>query len=88
MWAGVDLLTGSRRLQVAVSAVRQVLERGGLSGAQVLRRRDSAYRLMLPAGSEVDVHRFADDLRRAASATRTTASPPSRSSSPATTAAT
>lgn len=68
LWPGTDLLTGGRRLQVAVSAVRRLLEANDLPGAQVLVRRDSAYRLLLPAGSEVDVHRFADDLLRAAAA--------------------
>ena len=37
LWPGVDLTIGTRRLQVAVSSVRQLLEHNGLSGQDLLR---------------------------------------------------
>jgi DNA-binding SARP family transcriptional activator len=68
LWPGVDLAIGTRRLQVAVSSVRQLLEQAGLSGSEVLTRRGDAYRLALPPGSTVDVRRFEQGLREAAEA--------------------
>ena len=65
LWPGVDLSIGTRRLQVAVSSVRQVLERGGLSGQDILLRRGDAYRLTLPPGSTVDVRDFEQALQHA-----------------------
>ena len=50
LWPGVDLTVGTRRLQVAVSSVRQLVEQAGLSGGEVLVRHGDAYRLALPAG--------------------------------------
>ena len=67
MWPGVDLSVGTRRLQVAVSSVRQLLEQNGLSGPDVLTRHGDAYRLALPEGSTVDIRSFESALREAAS---------------------
>ncbi len=58
LWPGADLAVGTRRLQVAVSSIRQLLEQAGLSGTDVLARHGDAYRLALPAGSVVDVAAF------------------------------
>ena len=66
LWPGVDLTIGTRRLQVAVSSVRQLLEHVGLSGPEVLARQGDAYRLALPAGSTIDVRTFEQGLRDAA----------------------
>ena len=66
LWPGVDLTIGTRRLQVAVSSVRQLLEHVGLSGPEVLARQGDAYRLALPAGSTIDVRMFERALRDAA----------------------
>ncbi len=68
LWPGADLAAGTRRLQVAVSSVRQLLERAGLSGADVLARHGDAYRLALPEGAVVDVRSFERGLREAESA--------------------
>lgn len=70
LWPGVDLTIGTRRLQVAVSSVRQLLEHRGLSGQDILLRRGDAYRLTLPAGSSVDVRDFEAALREAALAVK------------------
>jgi len=67
LWPGVDLSVGTRRLQVAVSSVRQLLEQSGLSGPDVLTRHGDAYRLALPAGSTFDIRSFDSALREAAS---------------------
>lgn len=66
LWPGVDLTVGTRRLQVAVSSIRQLLEHVGLSGHDVLARQGDAYRLALPAGSTIDVRSFERGLREAA----------------------
>jgi len=66
LWPGVDLSAGTRRLQVAVSSVRQVLEQAGLPGPGVLARHGDAYRLALPSGSTVDLRKFEQGLRDAA----------------------
>ncbi len=68
LWPGADLTIGTRRLQVAVSSVRQLLEHAGLSGADVLVRRGDAYRLAVPAGGGTDVRRFERGLREATEA--------------------
>lgn len=70
LWPGADLTVGTRRLQVAVSSVRQLLEQAGLSGTEVLARRGDAYRLALPPASEVDVSAFERGLREADAAAR------------------
>jgi DNA-binding SARP family transcriptional activator len=67
LWPGVDLSVGTRRLQVAVSSVRQLLEQNGLPGPDVLTRHGDAYRLALPEGSTVDIRSFESTLREAAS---------------------
>ena len=66
LWPGVALSIGNRRLQVAVSSVRQLLEHAGLCGPSGLSRHGEAYRLTLPAGSTVDVRSFEQWLREAA----------------------
>jgi DNA-binding SARP family transcriptional activator len=66
LWPGVDLTIGTRRLQVAVSSIRQLLEHVGLSGPEVLARQGDAYRLALPDGSTTDVRAFEQGLRDAA----------------------
>ena len=63
LWPGVDVVIGTRRLQVAVSSVRQLLESAGLSGAEVLVRHGDAYRLAPPSGSVIDVLDFENGLR-------------------------
>jgi DNA-binding SARP family transcriptional activator len=68
LWPGVDLTIGTRRLQVAVSSVRQVLELAGLPGSEVLARRGDAYRLALPPAGTIDVLEFERGLREAAQA--------------------
>jgi DNA-binding SARP family transcriptional activator len=70
LWPGVDLAVGTRRLQVAVSSVRQLLEQAGLPGTEVLSRRGDAYRLALPAGSVVDIEAFECGLHDADAAAR------------------
>ena len=68
LWPGVDLTIGTRRLQVAVSSVRQLLEHVGLRGSEVLVRRGDAYRLALPPGGTIDVLMFERGLREASAA--------------------
>ncbi len=58
LWPGTDLAVGTRRLQVAMSSVRQVLEHAGLRGSDVLARQGDAYRLAPPPGSVIDVQAF------------------------------
>lgn len=70
LWTSVDLTTGTRSLQVAVSSVRQLLRRAGLDASDVVRRRADAYRLELPTGSSVDVLDFERHLRDAATQQR------------------
>lgn len=70
LWPGVELAVGTRRLQVAVSSVRQLLEQGGLPGTEVLSRRGDAYRLALPPGSVVDVEAFERGLSDADASAR------------------
>jgi DNA-binding SARP family transcriptional activator len=57
LWPGSTLQTGTRNLQVAVSAARQLLEPTSQDGAALAREGD-AYRLVLPDGAEIDIHRF------------------------------
>lgn len=68
LWPGVELSVGTRRLQVALSSVRQLLEHAGLPGAETVARRGDAYSLSLPAGSFLDVRSFEHGLRTAAAA--------------------
>jgi DNA-binding SARP family transcriptional activator len=62
LWPEVDCESGTRSLQVAVSALRQLLEPGVARSASSLVLRDGeAYRLGLPKGSSIDILDF-DDL--------------------------
>jgi len=70
LWPGTDLTVGTRRLQVAVSSVRQLVEQAGLPGGEVLVRHGDAYRLALPPGAVVDAETFEQGLREAESAAR------------------
>ncbi len=70
LWPGADLAVGTRRLQVAVSSVRQLLEQAGLPGTEVLARHGDAYRLALPPGSVVDVEAFERGVTDADAAAR------------------
>jgi DNA-binding SARP family transcriptional activator len=59
LWPDADAETGTRSLQVAVSALRQLLEPGVARSASSLVRRDGeAYSLHLDAGSSIDVRDF------------------------------
>lgn len=61
LWPEADAETGTRNLQVAISALRQVLEPGVARGESSLLARDGdAYMLVVPAGGEVDVQTFRD----------------------------
>lgn len=65
LWPGTDVLIATRRLQVAVSSVRQLLEQTGLTGGPGLVRHGESYRLALPADSNIDLRVFEEQLRRA-----------------------
>jgi DNA-binding SARP family transcriptional activator len=65
LWPGVDPGAGRRRLQVAVSSVRQALEGAGLAGTAILMRRGDGYSLDIP-GAAVDIADFDRALVRAA----------------------
>ena len=58
LWPGVDLAVGTRRLQVAVSSARHLLESSGLPGADMIGRHGDAYRLTLPPSGTIDVLDF------------------------------
>jgi DNA-binding SARP family transcriptional activator len=64
LWPGSSTQTGTRNLQVAISAARQFLEHALPGGALVVREAD-AYRLALPEHSEIDIHCFDSELGRA-----------------------
>ncbi len=68
LWPGVDVAVGTRRLQVAVSSARHLLESSGLPGADMIGRHGDAYRLALPPGGAVDVLEFDAAVRDAARA--------------------
>ena len=70
LWPDADLTTGTRRLQVAVSSIRQALESAGLTGSELVRRHGDAYRLALPPGCRTDVAQFEELLRTAETADR------------------
>lgn len=67
LWPGVELPVGIRRLQVAISSVRQLLERHGLAAAVWLPRHGNAYRLVPDTPDVVDVVGFEHHLRQAMS---------------------
>jgi DNA-binding SARP family transcriptional activator len=66
LWPGTELGIGVRRLQVAISSARQLLERHGLTGSAWLPRHGNAYRLALGDGGQVDVREFEEQQRAAA----------------------
>jgi DNA-binding SARP family transcriptional activator len=68
-WPGADYPVGVRRLQVALSSVRQVLERCGPPGLDWLHRRDNSYRLALRPGSRIDLVLFEEQLATARATT-------------------
>ncbi|MGH2465135.1 MAG: AAA family ATPase, partial [Candidatus Limnocylindrales bacterium] len=56
LWPDTDPETAGRLLHVAISSLRAVLEPGSArGGAGLVRREGDAYRLGLPAGSEIDL---------------------------------
>ncbi|NHC13816.1 BTAD domain-containing putative transcriptional regulator [Motilibacter deserti] len=75
LWPDLEPAPGKRSLQVAVSSVRRALLEVAGAGADAWLRRDGeAYRLLLPAGAEVDVVRFTQLAAHA----RTVDAPPQR----------
>jgi len=59
LWPEADAESAGRNLHVAIAAVRRVLEpRAGRGSFQLLVRDGDAYRLVLPAGTDVDLSRF------------------------------
>jgi DNA-binding SARP family transcriptional activator len=67
LWPDADLAAGTRRLQVAISSIRRLLQDGGIPGEIIVRDGD-AYGLILPPGSEIDVAAFERALRAASTA--------------------
>lgn len=67
LWPGTALAAATRRLQVAVSSIRQLLEQ---YGPDLIVRHGDAYRLQLPTGSSVDVRDFEQLLRSVSLARR------------------
>jgi DNA-binding SARP family transcriptional activator len=65
LWPGATLAVGTRRLQVAVSSIRQVLAPCFPDDAELVRRTGDNYRLALP-GAVVDVQAFDAALATAA----------------------
>ncbi|HEY2301362.1 MAG TPA: winged helix-turn-helix domain-containing protein, partial [Acidimicrobiales bacterium] len=65
LWPDADPDAGLHRLQVAVSSLRKILGAAGPDGAGLLSREGDAYRLALPAGSDVDVAALEHALGRA-----------------------
>lgn len=57
-WPDTDLPTGTRRLQVVMSSIRQALEHAGLAGGELIRRSGDGYRLVLPDAGRIDVREF------------------------------
>jgi len=59
LWPEADPEAASRNLHVAMASLRRVLEPSAGRGTfQLLRREGGAYRLALPGGAQVDLHRF------------------------------
>jgi DNA-binding SARP family transcriptional activator len=65
LWPGASVAIGSRRLQVAISSIRTVLQSALPTGADVVRRAGDSYRLVLPDAA-VDVQEFDQLLADAA----------------------
>ncbi len=70
LWPDVDLITGTRRLQVAVSSIRQALEHAGLRGSDLVKRSGDSYRLVLADPAAIDVRAFEQHAARSALARR------------------
>jgi DNA-binding SARP family transcriptional activator len=70
LWPNVDLPTGTRRLQVAVSSIRHEFNRLPLTRPPDVHRRGDSYGLELPPGMEVDVELFERLVRTAGAARR------------------
>ena len=69
LWPDTDPETAARLLHVAISSLRAALEPGTpRGGAGLIRREGDAYRLSLPAGSEIDLVAFEAALREAEAA--------------------
>ena len=69
LWPDAEPGLGARNLHVAVAALRRALEpQAGRGAYQLIRREGDAYRLVMPTGGHVDLHRFqhALDVARAA----------------------
>jgi DNA-binding SARP family transcriptional activator len=64
LWPEANTRTGTRNLQVAISAARQLLEHVS-SGQALVEREGDAYRLALPSDTEVDLHCFERALDQA-----------------------
>lgn len=65
LWPSADAAAAARNLHVAISSLRQALEPGVTRGASsLLVREGDSYRLVVPPGSEVDVHIFEQALNR------------------------
>jgi len=63
LWPEADLVAASRNLHVAVAALRRTLEPNAARGGfQLVRREGDAYRLSLPPGGEIDLHRFEHEI--------------------------
>jgi DNA-binding SARP family transcriptional activator len=66
LWGELDVATGKRNVQVALSSVRKVLEGCGAgSEGPLVAREGAAYVLTLPAGADADVVEFQDRLDEA-----------------------
>jgi DNA-binding SARP family transcriptional activator len=68
LWPGADRDAGLHRLQVAVSALRRLLESNNGGRPRYLLRDGDAYRLVLPPEAEVDLWELRDSLSAAATA--------------------
>jgi DNA-binding SARP family transcriptional activator len=68
LWPGADRDAGLHRLQVAVSALRRLLELNQGGRTRYLLREGDAYRLVLPPEAEVDLWDLRDSLSAAAAA--------------------
>ena len=63
LWPEADIVAASRNLHVAVAALRRALEPNAARGGfQLVRREGDAYRLSLPPGGEIDLHRFEHEI--------------------------
>ena len=65
LWPDAEPDAGRHRLQVAISSLRRLLDRGEVSAQMIIRDGD-AYRLSVPEGADVDVSRVDRALKMAA----------------------